>query len=63
MSTTIADNVYKTTPYGHQEQALTIGAERNSFGYLMEMGTGKSKVLIDNLCNGVIGLKEVLLAA
>ena len=51
MSTTIAENVYKTTPYGHQEQALTIGAERNSFGYLMEMGTGKSKVLIDNMAH------------
>lgn len=51
MSTTIAENVYKTTPYGHQEQALTIGAERDSFGYLMEMGTGKSKVLIDNMAH------------
>lgn len=39
----------KTKPYQHQVDALTKGMWRPSYGYLMEMGTGKSKVLIDNL--------------
>lgn len=51
MSTAIMNEIFKTTPYDHQRQALSIGAERASFGYLMEMGTGKSKVLIDNIAH------------
>ena len=39
----------KTKPYQHQVDALMKGMHRPSYGYLMEMGTGKSKVLIDNL--------------
>ncbi len=38
----------KTKPYQHQVDALKRGMLRPSYGYLMEMGTGKSKVLIDN---------------
>jgi SNF2 family DNA or RNA helicase len=51
MSTTVAQEVFKTTPYQHQTEALSIGAERESFGLLMEMGTGKSKCLIDNVAH------------
>ena len=51
MSTTVAQEVFKTTPYQHQKEALSIGAERESFGLLMEMGTGKSKCLIDNVAH------------
>ena len=40
---------FKTKPYQHQLDALQHGMDRESYGYLMEMGTGKSKVLIDNL--------------
>jgi len=40
---------FKTKPYKHQETALNQGGQRKSFGYFMEMGTGKSKVLIDNI--------------
>jgi SNF2 family DNA or RNA helicase len=40
---------FKTNPYEHQKTALHHGALCNSFGYFMEMGTGKSKVLIDNM--------------
>lgn len=36
--------------YDHQRRALTAGWDRQAYGYLMEMGTGKSKVLIDNMC-------------
>tara|TARA_R100000654_G_scaffold25459_3_gene48941 strand:- start:4927 stop:6339 length:1413 start_codon:yes stop_codon:yes gene_type:complete len=41
--------IYKTEPYEHQRQALIEGANRKEFAYFMEMGTGKTKVTIDNL--------------
>ena len=40
--------IYKTKPFEHQRQALIKGAESNNFAYFMEMGTGKTKVAIDN---------------
>ena len=40
---------FKTKPYKHQKTALDLGGQRKFFGYFMEMGTGKSKVLIDNI--------------
>ena len=40
---------YKTTPYAHQETALQKSHDKENFGYFMEMGCGKSKVLIDNM--------------
>jgi len=43
------DNFFKIKPFKHQKDALDIGYARPEFGYFMEMGTGKSKVLIDNL--------------
>jgi SNF2 family DNA or RNA helicase len=39
---------YKTTPYEHQNTAFTRSRDLEAFGLLMEQGTGKSKVLIDN---------------
>ena len=39
---------YKTEPYEHQKEALNIGADKNLFAYFMEMGTGKTKVALDN---------------
>lgn len=39
---------FKTKPYAHQIKALKQGADAEAFAYLMEMGTGKSKVTIDN---------------
>jgi len=41
---------YKTKPFEHQRQALIQGADKNTFAYFMEMGTGKTKVAIDNAC-------------
>ena len=41
---------FKTKPYAHQLTALEKGWEELEFAYFMEMGTGKSKVLIDNAC-------------
>ena len=40
---------YKTEPFKHQRQSLMEGAKPYNFAYFMEMGTGKSKVLIDNI--------------
>ena len=40
---------FKTKPYAHQLKALEKSWEKESYAYFMEMGTGKSKVLIDNI--------------
>ena len=43
------DYKFKTEPYAHQIKALEMSWNRQYFAYFMEMGTGKSKVLIDNI--------------
>jgi SNF2 family DNA or RNA helicase len=40
---------FKTQPYEHQLVALTKSWNQREYAYFMEMGTGKSKVLIDNI--------------
>ena len=40
---------FKTKPYAHQLKALEISWDSPFFAYFMEMGPGKSKVLIDNI--------------
>ena len=40
---------FKFKPFDHQLTALRTGWDRPEFGLFMEMGTGKSKVLIDNV--------------
>ena len=40
---------FKTKPYKHQMTALEKSWNKENFAYFMEMGTGKTKVLIDNL--------------
>ena len=40
---------FKTKPYAHQLKALEMSWDKSYFAYFMEMGTGKSKVLIDNI--------------
>ena len=40
---------FKTKPYAHQLKALEMSWDKKAFAYFMEMGTGKSKVLIDNI--------------
>ena len=39
---------FKTKPYEHQLDALEASWNKEVFAYFMEMGTGKSKVLLDN---------------
>ena len=43
------DYKFKTKPYAHQLTALEKSWQKDEYGYFMEMGTGKSKVLIDNM--------------
>lgn len=38
---------FKTEPMPHQIEAFNLGKDREYFGLLMEMGTGKTKVSID----------------
>jgi SNF2 family DNA or RNA helicase len=40
---------FKMKPYAHQLTALEKSWNRETYAYFMEMGTGKTKVLIDNL--------------
>ena len=40
---------FKTKPYEHQLKALEKSWKKSYFAYFMEMGTGKSKVLLDNI--------------
>ncbi len=40
---------FRTKPYEHQLKALKKSHNKELFAYFMEMGTGKSKVLIDNV--------------
>jgi len=39
---------FKTKPYAHQITALEKSWNKESYAYFLEMGTGKTKVLIDN---------------
>ena len=40
---------FKTKPYGHQLTALKKSADKKVYALFMEMGTGKTKVALDNL--------------
>ena len=61
---------FKTKPYKHQLTALEKSWNRETYAYFMEMGNGKTKVLIDNAAmlydkgkiNGIliVALKESL---
>lgn len=40
---------FKTNPFAHQRTALEMSAGKQGFAFLMEMGTGKTKVIIDEI--------------
>lgn len=42
------DYHFKTAPFDHQLKALMLSCEEEYYGLFMEMGTGKTKVIIDN---------------
>ena len=47
--TTFMDHYYPVLPpYLHQRRAVEEAADRQGFAWIMEMGTGKTKVCIDN---------------
>jgi len=39
---------FKTKPFAHQKKALSASWDKEYFALLMEQGTGKTKVIIDN---------------
>ena len=40
---------FKTKPFDHQRKALDLSWNKNNYALFMEMGTGKTKVAIDNM--------------
>lgn len=44
----VTDFPFKTTPYEHQLKAFSLARGREYFGYFMEQGTGKTKVMLDD---------------
>jgi len=43
----VTDYKWGTKPFEHQEKAFALSRDQENFALLMEMGTGKTKVLID----------------
>ena len=43
------DYKFKTEPYAPQLHALGASHNKENYALFMEMGTGKSKVLVDNI--------------
>ena len=41
------DQVFKTQPFEHQARGLVLSRDKEFFGLLLEMGTGKSKLLLE----------------
>ena len=41
----------KTVPFKHQQEAYELSKDSEYFAYFCEMGTGKSKIIIDNICH------------
>ena len=52
---------FKTKPYEHQKNVLRESWNKPYYGYFMEMGTGKTKVAIDNI--GVLFNEKRITAA
>jgi hypothetical protein len=42
------DFIFKTQPFDHQRKAFYMSRDKEAFALLMEQGTGKTKVIIDN---------------
>lgn len=50
--------IFKTQPYKHQLDALVASRDARNYALLMEMGTGKTKVIIDT-CSYLFGLGRI----
>ncbi len=44
----LTDTPFKYPPYEHQRKALVMGRDQTVFAYLMDQGTGKTKVILDD---------------
>jgi SNF2 family DNA or RNA helicase len=44
---------YTTVPYLHQIEALQAAWDRKAFAYFLEQGTGKSKIIVDEIVNSI----------
>ncbi len=44
----LGDFMFKTRPFDHQRKAFYLSRDKESFALLMEQGTGKTKVVLDN---------------
>jgi len=51
MDANVSSIVYNTQPYEHQIDALNRAWLKPAFAYFLEMGTGKSKIIIDEIIN------------
>jgi len=49
MNKKVKNYKFKTKPYAHQIKALELSWDKPYYAYFMEMGTGKSKVLLITL--------------
>lgn len=47
----LSDVTFARPPMPHQERALGLSRNEEAFALLMEQGTGKTKVIIDNACD------------
>jgi SNF2 family DNA or RNA helicase len=43
--------IYTTIPYQHQKDALTEAWQKPGFAFFLEQGTGKSKIIVDEIVN------------
>jgi SNF2 family DNA or RNA helicase len=43
--------IYNTRPYDHQIEALRAAFGKPAFAYFLEQGTGKSKIIVDEIVN------------
>ena len=50
--------IFKTTPYKHQLDALMVSRDKRVYALLMEMGTGKTKVIVDT-CSYLFGQGKI----
>lgn len=50
--------IFKTQPYKHQLDALLASRDKRVYALLMEMGTGKTKVIVDT-CSYLFGLGKI----
>ena len=47
--TVVSDFKFKTKPYQHQYNVFMKSRDKESYALFMEQGTGKSKVILDNI--------------